>query len=87
MRYQRGAKYQRGVRSERGIGVPRTRGYLGHHEVEHVKVGAVDGPSEAVVKQVQVYICIYVVSLSPPKKEGHSQHAHLKTTTRAVIVH
>ena len=32
------------------VGVPRTRGCLGHHEVEHVKVGAVDGPSEAVVK-------------------------------------
>ena len=31
------------------------------------KVGAVDGPSEAVVKKAQV--CI--LSLSPPKKEGH----------------
>ena len=51
--------------------------------VEHVKVGAVNGPSETVVKQVQV--CI--LSLSPAKKEGHSEHAHLKTTTRAVIIH
>ena len=26
--------------------------------VEHVKVGAVDGPSEAVLTQVQVYIIV-----------------------------
>ena len=35
--------------------------------VEHVKVGAVDGPSGAVVRKVHDYI----LSLSPPKKEGH----------------
>ena len=35
--------------------------------VKHVKVGAVDGLPEAVVEHVQV--CI--LSLSPPKKEGH----------------
>ena len=45
-----------------GIGFPRTRDCLGHHVEKHVKVGAVDGPSEAVVKQVQVYIYIVVVS-------------------------
>ena len=59
-----------------------TRLCLGHHAVDHVKVGAVDGTSETVVKQVQVYI----LSLSPPKKEGHSKHAHPKTTTGAVII-
>ena len=49
--------------------------------VDHVNVGAVDGPSEAVVKKVQVYI----LTLSPPKKEGHSENA--QTTTRAVKMH
>ena len=45
--------------------------------VEHVKVETVDGPSEAVVKQVQEHI----LSLSPPKKDGYSEHALPKTTT------
>ena len=57
--------------------------------VEHVIVGAVDGPSEAVVEQVHVFI----LSLSPPKKEGHFEHAHPKMTnselsnTAVVLVH
>ena len=45
---------------EGDIGFPRTRGCLGHHVAKHVKAGAVDGPSEAVLKQVQVYIYIYI---------------------------
>ena len=40
------------------IGVPRTRGYLGRHLVGHVKVGAVDKPSEAVVKQVFIIVLL-----------------------------
>ena len=38
------------------IGVPRTRGCLGHRVVVHVKVGAVDGPSEAVVQRVLIIV-------------------------------
>ena len=32
------------------VGVPRTRGCLGYHALDHVEMGAMDGPSEAVVK-------------------------------------
>ena len=39
------------VTTRERIEVPRTRGCLGHHAVDHAKVGAVDGPSEAVVRK------------------------------------
>ena len=62
------------------IGVPRTRDCVRNHVVDYVKVGAVDGPRKQSYNR-------YILSFSLPKKEGHSEHAHPKTTTRAVIVH
>ena len=37
-------------------GVPRARGCLGHHQIEHVKEAAVDGPWKGVVKKVSILV-------------------------------
>lgn len=37
-------------------GVSRARGCLGHHQVERVKVAAVDGPRKGVVKKVSILV-------------------------------
>ena len=55
------------------MGVRRTRGCLGHQAVDHVKVGAVDGPSAAVVKKAQV--CILSLS-THEMSQDRSEAAH-----------
>ena len=47
--------------------------------VDHVKVGAVDGPSEAVLKQAQLYV-YYIIVVSA--EEGRAPTRHNSTLSQ-----
>ena len=55
--------------------------------VEVVSGGHAMGRKYICYTRYMLYVIVYMLSFFPPKKEGHSEHAHPKATTIAVTLH